>query len=223
MHMKLLRAIIMGPPGSGKGTISTRIIKDFPMKHLSSGDVLRSQMLNKTPAGLAAKTYIDQGHLVPDKLILTLISNQLKKLKGKSWLLDGFPRTLPQSEALYKLEPVDLVVNLNVPFEIIIDRIKGRWTHAPSGRIYHTEFNPPKVPGKDDATGEPLIQREDDKEETVCKRLENYQKMTQPVLNFYREHHLLEEFTGKYSNEIWPKVHQFLSTKIEPLQYTEYS
>ncbi|KAK3606155.1 hypothetical protein CHS0354_010788 [Potamilus streckersoni] len=182
MHMKLLRAIIMGPPGSGKGTISTRIIKDFPMKHLSSGDVLRSQMLNRT----------------------------------------RFPRTLSQSEALYKLEPVDLVVNLNVPFEVIIDRIKGRWTHTPSGRIYHTEFNPPKVPGKDDVTGEPLIQRDDDKEETVCKRLETYQKLTQPVLNFYREHHLLEEFTGKYSNEIWPKVHQFLSTKIKPLQYTEY-
>ncbi|XP_045158212.2 GTP:AMP phosphotransferase AK3, mitochondrial-like [Mercenaria mercenaria] len=223
MTFKLLRALIMGPPGSGKGTISSRIIKDFPMKHLSSGDLLRHQILLKTEAGLAAKKYIDQGSLVPDNVMVNLIVDELHQIKTSSWLLDGFPRTVPQAESLYEREPLDVVLNLNIPDYIIIDRIKGRWTHAPSGRIYHTEFNPPKVPGKDDVTGEPLIQRDDDKEETVRKRLEGYQEMTQPVLQFYRDHGILEEFKGKYSNEIWPHVHKFMSTKITPLQYTEYS
>lgn len=213
----------MGPPGSGKGTISTRIVKDFDMKHLSSGDLLRSQIINKTSAGQLAKGYIDHGQLVPDNVMVELILNELHGIKSHSWLLDGFPRTVPQADALVNKEPVDIVINLNVPFTVIIDRIKGRWTHAPSGRIYHTEFNPPKVQGKDDITGENLIQREDDKEETVRKRLETYQHNTEPVLQYFREHGLLKEFTGKYSNELWPQVHKYLSTKIKPLQYTHYS
>ncbi|KAK3089359.1 hypothetical protein FSP39_003015 [Pinctada imbricata] len=212
----------MGPPGSGKGTISSRIIKDFNLKHLSSGDLLRSQIINKTAAGLSAKDYIDHGRLVPDDVMVDLILNELHKVEKHSWLLDGFPRTVPQAQALHTKEPADVVINLNVPFEVIIDRIKGRWTHAPSGRIYHTEFNPPKVAGKDDITGEELIQRDDDKPETVSKRLENYQNLTQPVLDFYRSHGVLEEFTGRYSNELWPQVHKFLATKIEPIQYTHY-
>ncbi|XP_071162907.1 GTP:AMP phosphotransferase AK3, mitochondrial-like [Mytilus edulis] len=222
MISKIFRAVIMGPPGSGKGTISTRIVKDFNLKHLSSGDLLRSQILNKTTAGQLAKDYIDHGKLVPDNVMVDLILNELQNMKSHSWLLDGFPRTVTQAGALLKKEPIDLVVNLNVPFEVIIDRIKGRWTHAPSGRIYHTEFNPPKVQGKDDVTGEDLIQRDDDKPETVRKRLETYQNNTQPVLQYFRDHGLLEEFAGRYSNEIWPKVHSFLSTKTEPLQYTHY-
>ncbi|OPL20315.1 gtp:amp mitochondrial-like phosphotransferase, partial [Mytilus galloprovincialis] len=144
--------------------------------------------------------------LVPDNVMVDLILNELQNMKSHSWLLDGFPRTVTQAGALLKKEPIDLVVNLNVPFEVIIDRIKGRWTHAPSGRIYHTEFNPPKVQGKDDVTGEDLIQRDDDKPETVRKRLETYQNNTQPVLQYFRDHGLLEEFAGRYSNEIWPKI-----------------
>ncbi|OWF35543.1 GTP:AMP phosphotransferase AK3, mitochondrial [Mizuhopecten yessoensis] len=193
------------------------------MKHLSSGDLLRAQIVNKTSAGMSAKQFIDKGQLVPDDVMVKLIINELNKFKGESWMLDGFPRTVPQAKALYNEKPVDLVINLNVPFEVIIDRIKGRWTHAPSGRIYHTEFNPPKVVGKDDVTGETLTQRDDDKEETVKKRLQIYQNQTEPVLQFYRQHEILTEFTGKYSNEIWPKVYEFLSTKSEPLQYTQYS
>lgn len=174
-------------------------------------------------AGIAAKQFIDSGQLVPDDVMVKLILNELKNMKQDSWLLDGFPRTVNQAQALYRKEPVETVINLNVPFEVIIDRIKGRWTHAPSGRIYHTEFNPPEVPGKDDVTGEALIQREDDKEETVRKRLITYQEMTEPVLHFYQKQGILQEFTGKYSNEIWPHVHQFLSTKNEPMQYTQYN
>lgn len=222
MASKLLRTIIMGPPGSGKGTISSRIIKDFDMTHLSSGDLLRAQIINKTKAGLAAKEFIDHGNLVPDDVMVDLIVNELHPIQNHSWLLDGFPRTLPQAEALFKQEPIDVVINLNVPFPVIIDRIKGRWTHAASGRIYHTEFNPPKKEGIDDITGESLVQRDDDKPETVEKRLAKYQQLTQPVLEFFRNNGLLQEFTGKYSNELWPQVHKYLATKITPRQYTEY-
>lgn len=224
MVSKLLRAIIMGPPGSGKGTISARIVKDFGLVHLSSGDILRKQIHDQTDLGMLAKGYIDHGHLVPDELITKLMISELRKLgeKRDSWLLDGFPRTVEQARHLEHDEPVDVIVNLRVPFETIIDRIKGRWTHAESGRIYHTEFNPPKRPGVDDITGEPLIQREDDKEGTVRMRLEHYRRLTHPVLQFYRNKGMVEEFTGTESNEIWPKVHDFLATLKQPLQYTHY-
>jgi len=222
MITRVLRAIIMGPPGSGKGTISERIVKDFGLAHLSSGDMLRNNILRGTDVGLEAKKYIDTGSLVPDEVMLELIGDELEKLKDSSWLLDGFPRTVPQAEALFKLEPVETVINMNIPFEVIINRIKGRRVHPASGRVYHLEFNPPKVPNKDDVTGEALILREDDKEETVLARLRHYQNLTEPVLEFYRNKGILEQFTGKYSNEIWPHVHKFLAAKTVPLQYTEY-
>jgi len=212
----------MGPPGSGKGTIATRIIKDFAMKHVSSGDLLRKQILDKTEHGMNAKVYIDQGKLVPDQVMVGLVTNELAKMKDVNWLLDGFPRTVEQAEALIKDQPIDVVLNLKVPFEVIIDRIKGRWTHLPSGRIYHTEFNPPKQMGIDDVTGESLVQRDDDKEETVRNRLEQYKKLTQPVLEFFRNNGHVEEFTGSYSNEIWPHVHESLAKMVKPLQYTQY-
>ncbi|KAI0231314.1 GTP:AMP phosphotransferase AK3, mitochondrial [Lamellibrachia satsuma] len=212
----------MGPPGCGKGTISERIVRDFAMIHVASGDILRNHILKETVLGMEAEPYVDGGQLVPDNIMLDLIIGELAKLNNKSWLLDGFPRTLKQAEAVQTIETKEVVIDLNVPFEVIIERIKGRWVHIPSGRIYHTEFSPPKVPGKDDMTGEPLVQRHDDKPETVEKRLEAYRKMTEPVLNFYKQEGILTEFTGKYSNEIWPLVHKFLSTKMTPLQYTVY-
>ncbi|XP_013414367.1 GTP:AMP phosphotransferase AK3, mitochondrial-like [Lingula anatina] len=222
MSGNLFRAIIMGAAGSGKGTIANRIVKDFGLKHLSSGDLLRAQMIAKTAAGMEAKKFIDQGALVPDGLMVELISSELKKMSDVSWLLDGFPRTLYQAEALQEREPVNAVVNLNVPFEIIIGRVKDRWVHLPSGRIYNTEFSPPKVPGKDDVTGEDLVQRDDDKPETVRARLESYEKITRPVLEFYKKKGILMEFTGKYSNEIWPHVHKHLANLTPALQYTDY-
>lgn len=212
----------MGPPGSGKGTIASRISKDFGMIHLSSGDLLRQQIYDMTEYGTTAKAYMDEGKLVPDNIVTKIMIDELKKYEHESWLLDGFPRTVEQAKAVEHDEPVDVVLNLRVPFEVIIDRIKGRWTHRKSGRIYHTEFNPPKQPGIDDVTGEPLIQRDDDKEETVRNRLEHYRRLTHPVLQFYMNKGMVEEFTGSYSNEIWPKVHRFLSTIKTPLQYTHY-
>lgn len=207
----IFRAIILGAPASGKGTISSRIVRDFKMKHLSGGDLLRSQITAGTKVGLVAKTFMDKGHLVPDDVISALIVNELKGMKEHSWLLDGFPRTLKQAETLHTEEKVDAVISLDVPEDEIVQRVAGRWTHLPSGRVYNTEFNPPKNPGKDDITGEPLIQRDDDKPETVRKRLQSYAANVQPILDFYDSHGILRIFKGRFTNEIWPHVQQYLT------------
>lgn len=212
----VLKAVILGAPGSGKGTISSRIVRDFGLKHLSSGDLLRAQILKQTDIGNQAKGFIDKGQLVPDDVITRLIASEITNLSTHNWLLDGFPRTRAQTEDLQKFEKVNLVINLHVPSEVIVDRIKGRWTHLPSGRIYHTEFNPPQKPGFDDVTGDPLVQRDDDKPEVVLNRLETYHKNVLPILDFYRNLGILEEFHGKESNEIWPRVHSFLSRLLPP-------
>ncbi|XP_045601558.1 GTP:AMP phosphotransferase AK3, mitochondrial isoform X1 [Procambarus clarkii] len=214
---KLFRMVMLGAPGSGKGTISSRIVRDFGLKHLSSGDLLRSQVLLKTELGLAAETYMKAGKLVPDDVMVNLIASELARMKTTSWLLDGFPRSRPQAEALHQQEKLDLVLSLEVPDEVIIDRIKGRWTHLPSGRIYHTEFNPPKVLGVDDVTGEPLVQREDDKPESVKQRLDQYAKTTGPLKEFYEDLGILQSFHGTESNEIWPRVHKYLQNYLTAL------
>jgi len=213
---KVFRLVILGAPGSGKGTISDRIVRDFGFKHLSSGDLLRSHVTNKSAIGLEAKAFMDRGQLAPDKVMVKLITAELQKLAPSSWLLDGFPRTISQAEALQKKEPVDLALSLVVPFDVIIERIRNRWTHLPSGRIYHTVFNPPKVPGVDDVTNEPLVQRDDDSIQVVSKRLKTYKTTYSEVIEYYRQHQLLKEFHGKETNEIWPKVHKFLSAFVEP-------
>lgn len=214
--IKTFRAVILGAPGSGKGTISSRIVRKFDMVHVSSGDLLRKSISGNTKLGLEAKSYIDAGQLVPDEVMLNVITSELSKYSKNNWLLDGFPRTINQAEKLYQTEPVDVAINLNVPFDIIIERIKGRWIHLSSGRVYNTEFNAPKVPGKDDITGEPLTQRKDDQPEAVQKRLEIYSNTFNPILEFYKSKGILEEFSGKTSDEIWPYVFKFLSSHITP-------
>ncbi|XP_062937516.1 GTP:AMP phosphotransferase AK3, mitochondrial isoform X2 [Cynocephalus volans] len=191
---RLLRAVIMGAPGSGKGTVSSRITKHFELKHLSSGDLLRNNMLRGTEIGVLAKTFIDQGKLIPDDVMTRLALHELKTLTQYSWLLDGFPRTLPQAEALDKTYRIDMVINLDVPFEIIKQRLTARWIHPASGRVYNIEFNPPKTVGIDDLTGEPLIQREDDRPETVVKRLQAYEAQTKPVLEYYQAYSISPSF-----------------------------
>ncbi|CAH2294027.1 GTP:AMP phosphotransferase AK3, mitochondrial isoform X1 [Pelobates cultripes] len=210
----LFRAVIMGPPGSGKGTISDRIVKTFALQHLSSGDLLRLNIQKKTEIGIVAKSYIDQGQLVPDDVITKLILQELNSMRTNSWLLDGFPRTVPQAKALDDAHQINSVIDLNVPFETIRQRLTARWIHPGSGRVYNTEFNPPKVLGIDDITGEPLIQREDDQPETVTKRLKGYEALTRPVLEYYRNKGVLETFSGTETNKIWPHVHAFLRTKL---------
>ncbi|XP_014820573.1 PREDICTED: GTP:AMP phosphotransferase AK3, mitochondrial isoform X1 [Calidris pugnax] len=210
----LLRAVIMGPPGSGKGTVSARIIKHFGVKHLSSGDLLRDNMQKKTEVGILAKSYIDQGQLIPDDIMTRLMLSELKGLDQYNWLLDGFPRTVAQAEALDKTCQIDTVIDLDVPFETIKSRLTARWIHPASGRVYNLEFSPPKVQGTDDITGEPLVQRDDDKPETVTKRLQAYDAQTKPVLEYYREKGLLKSFSGTETNKIWPHIYAFLLTRL---------
>lgn len=201
----------MGPPGSGKGTVSERIVKKFGFQYLASGDLLRNQVKEKTELGIEAKSYIDKGALVPDELVQKLVLNELHKANQSDWLLDGYPRTVAQAENLAGNFELTCAINLEVPIEVIVERISKRWLHLPSGRIYNTDFNPPQKPGLDDLTGEPLVQRPDDKPDVVKKRLETYFQKTKPVLDFYRKTGILQEFKGRETNEIWPHVKQFLS------------
>lgn len=219
MALKMFRSVILGAPASGKGTISSRIVTNFNLEHISSGDKLRLNIKNQTPIGKEVAKYLKSGQLVPDDLMIKFITGEIQAVGNKPWLLDGFPRTVNQANALWSAQPVDVVLNLVVPFDVIIERVKGRWVHLPSGRVYNTDFNAPKVPGKDDITGEDLIQREDDKPEVVRKRLEQYEQMTKPVTDYYRKKGVLQEFEGKTSNEIWPKVLDCLATYI-PLHIT---
>lgn len=214
---KVFRAVIMGAPASGKGTISARICSHFKLHHLACGDILRQNIQLKTPLGEEAQKYISVGKLVPDELVIKCILDKIKEIPSPSentWLLDGFPRTIEQADKLADAEQLDAVLNLVVPHDVIIDRVKGRWVHLASGRVYNTDFNKPKVPFKDDVTGEPLVQRDDDKPETVKKRLEIYENFSKPLIEYYAKKKLLVEFEGRTSNEIWPKVQEFLKNKI---------
>nr|XP_033772396.1 adenylate kinase 4, mitochondrial isoform X2 [Geotrypetes seraphini] len=177
MASKLLRAVILGPPGSGKGTVCERIAKTFGLKHLSSGNFLRENIKSNT----------------------------------------GFPRTLGQAEALDKLCDLDLVISLNIPFETLKDRLTTRWIHPPSGRVYNLEFNPPHVHGIDDVTGEPLVQREDDKPDALVARLRQYKDVAKPVIELYKSRGILHTYSGTETNRIWPYIYSQLSTKIPPI------
>ncbi|XP_014259542.1 GTP:AMP phosphotransferase AK3, mitochondrial-like [Cimex lectularius] len=215
--LRNFRAVILGAPGSGKGTISSRIVRKFEMKHISSGDLLRNNIINKTPLGLEVKKYMDKGQLVPDEVVIELVLEEIDKSQDTSWLLDGFPRTKPQAQTLLMKSPIDAAINLIVPFDVIIDRIEKRWVHLPSGRVYNTDFNPPKTPGVDDITSEKLQQRDDDNPVSVQKRLEIYAKTFGPLLDFYREEGILEEFSGNTSDEIWPMVYKYLRHYLTPI------
>lgn len=210
----------MGPPGSGKGTVSGRIVKSFGLMHLSSGDLLRANIKAKTELGLLMKSCIDQGQLVPDDVISRLILTEMRSIEQSSWLLDGFPRTVAQAETLDSVCSVDTVINIDVPFQTIKQRLTSRWLHLPSGRVYNIDFNPPKISGLDDVTGEPLIQRDDDTPETITRRLKSYEIQTQPVLEYYRSKGMLETFSGTETNKIWPHIQAFLSKKLFPQNET---
>jgi adenylate kinase len=181
--------ILLGPPGAGKGTQAKLLVENAGIVQISTGDMLRAEVKANSPLGQAVKKVMDSGALVSDDLIIQLVKERIKKpdcLNG--FLLDGFPRTMAQAEALkHQGVRIDYVINIDVPDQEIILRMSGRWAHAPSGRTYHTTFNPPKKQGVDDISGEPLIQREDDKEETVRKRLGIYHQQTQPLLKYYRD------------------------------------
>ena len=182
-----MRLILLGPPGAGKGTQAALIRDQFRIPQISTGDMLRAAVKAGTPLGLAAKKVMDAGRLVSDDIIIGLVSERLKHVDCKNgYLFDGFPRTIPQAEALRGSGvAVDFVLQIDVDPEEVVRRLSGRRVHPASGRNYHLSFNPPKVPGKDDLTGEPLVQREDDREETVRKRLEVYEEQTRPLVDYY--------------------------------------
>ncbi|NLA50641.1 MAG: adenylate kinase [Alcaligenaceae bacterium] len=182
-----MRLILLGPPGAGKGTQANYITQEFNIPQISTGDMLRAAIKNQTPLGLAAKEVMDRGDLVSDEIIIGLVQERLKDDDCKNgYLFDGFPRTIPQADALKESGvALDFVVEIDVPAEDIIERMSGRRVHQESGRSYHIKFNPPKSEGIDDVTGEPLVQRDDDKEETVRNRLEVYQNQTRPLVDYY--------------------------------------
>jgi adenylate kinase len=182
-----MRLILLGAPGAGKGTQATFIKEKFGIPQISTGDMLRAAVKAGTPLGLEAKKVMDAGKLVSDDIIINLVKERLKESDCQhGYLFDGFPRTIPQAEAMKAAGVrIDFVLEIDVPHSEIIERMSGRRTHPASGRTYHTRFNPPKVEDTDDITGEPLVQREDDKEETVRKRLEVYETQTRPLVDYY--------------------------------------
>lgn len=256
------RVILVGAPGVGKGTQSERLLSRFPqLSAISSGDLLRHNVKNRTPLGIKVEKTIKTGGLVPDDMILRLITNELSQrgwLSGgrpsfmtlasavssdatssmdlaadssipgldtnpnagaclssqasddpsASFLLDGFPRTAVQAERLDDIVPINWVVSLQTPFDVIMERISSRWVHEPSGRVYNTTFNAPKVPGRDDITGEPLVQRADDSEEVYRARFQKFRETSEPLLEHYAKKGVLWEVNGLSSNEISPQLFQ---------------
>jgi adenylate kinase len=182
-----MRLILLGGPGAGKGTQAAFITRRYGIPQISTGDMLRAAIKAGTPLGRAAKTLMDRGELVPDDTIIALVKERIAQPDCvKGFLFDGFPRTIPQAEAMkVSRVPIEHVVDISVPDAAIVERMSGRWSHAASGRTYHVKFNPPKVAGRDDVTGEPLTQRDDDKEATVKNRLEVYHRQTEPLIAYY--------------------------------------
>jgi adenylate kinase len=213
-----IRGLLLGAPGAGKGTQALRIVEKYPdISILSSGDLLRDHMRRGTELGKKAKNTIARGGLVDDDTMCDLVISTIQErgFTAKSFFLDGFPRTETQAATLdnylSKLgTPLNFVVNLDVPYSVIIDRIVNRWIHAPSGRTYNLTYNPPKVPGIDDETGEQLTKRLDDNVETFQKRLADYDAITTPLKDYYDEQGILNTFSGETSDLIWPQLEEEL-------------
>jgi len=189
-----IRAVLLGPPGAGKGTQAPRLKEQYSVCHLATGDLLRAEISSGSELGTEIKSVIDQGKLVSDELVLRMVSDNLDRpecLNG--FLLDGFPRTIGQAEKLDVMldkreQPLDAVVEFSIDDNLLVSRICGRWFHLASGRSYHEEFHPPRVPGKDDITGDALVKRSDDNPETLKKRLGTYHDLTSPLVDYYKSH-----------------------------------
>ncbi|NXB58066.1 KAD4 kinase, partial [Struthidea cinerea] len=212
MASKLLRAVVLGPPGSGKGTVCERIARSFGLQHLSSGQFLRESL----GGGGGAQDHFTAVSLMPSTLTSSLfpVSSHSNFCPAAC---PGFPRTLGQAKALDGICELDLVISLNIPFETLKDRLSARWVHPASGRVYNMDFNPPHTQGVDDLTGEPLVQREDDRPEAVAARLRKYKDAAKPVIELYKSRGILHSFSGTETNKIWPYVYTLLSSKIPPV------
>lgn len=203
-----MNIILMGLPGAGKGTQAERIVEEFNIPHISTGDMFRAAVKNETPLGLEAKSYMDKGLLVPDEVVIGIVRERLAKDDcANGFLLDGFPRTVPQAEALTSTlkelgREIDHVININVRRELLIDRLTGRWICPVCGASYHTLFNPPKVEGICDKDGGKLYQRDDDKAEVVTQRLDVNIAQTQPLIDYYSKQGLLRNINGEQDIQV---------------------
>ncbi|CDZ79152.1 Adenylate kinase [Legionella massiliensis] len=201
-----MRLMLLGGPGAGKGTQALKLIDHFKIPQISTGDMLRSAIAAGTELGKSAKKIMDAGQLVSDDIIIALVKERLQKPDcHRGFLFDGFPRTIPQADALREAQVrLDHVIEIAVPDDEIINRISGRRVHVASGRVYHVKFNPPQKEGVDDISGEPLIQRDDDQEETIKNRLAVYHKQTEPLVNYYKD---MEQAAKKFHIQA-PQFHR---------------
>ncbi|KAI0306459.1 adenylate kinase-domain-containing protein [Multifurca ochricompacta] len=226
---RALRMIMFGKPGAGKGTLTARLVQKYDILSLSTGDLLRQHIAEKTEVGRVAEEIVAKGGLLPDELMLKVVSSKLDALRHKHWILDGFPRTVGQGRLLdahlrKQCSPLNLVVNLDVPDEVILTRISDRWVHLPSGRVYNLSYNRPRVDGLDDKTGEPLTKRPDDNPETFTRRLQQFYASTSPLLQYYSSSPStnspgpkakLVSLRGSTSDEIWPLLEHALAWPSE--------
>ena len=215
---KNIHIILLGPPGCGKGTQAQRLIREFGLIQLSTGDMLRAAISEGTEIGMQAKSIIDKGELVSDEIVIGIVRDRIFSTECEcGYMLDGFPRTLAQAEKLDQIlsdrnQKIDVVLRLCVPDDMAIRRIAGRRFHITSGRSYNIEFNPPKIEGRDDITGEKLVQREDDKEEIVQSRLNTYHELTEPLVRYYQKQGILKAIDGTGSPEnIYAEIKQTLN------------
>ncbi|KAH0827162.1 ADK-domain-containing protein [Lanmaoa asiatica] len=209
----VLRMLLFGKPCSGKGTLATRLSNKYDISMISTGDLLRQHIAERTDIGRQAEGVVAAGGLLPDEMMLDLITSELDTLKENNWILDGFPRTQRQGRLLDVFLakhniPLNLIVNVDVSDDLLFQRISSRWVHLPSGRTYSTSYNPPKIPGLDDVTGEPLTRRPDDNPETFARRLEHYYTQTSPLLYYYASRAYSTRLLDLYgdSHAIWPSV-----------------
>jgi len=225
--------LMFGKPGAGKGTLSARLVEKYDIISLSTGDLLRHHIAERTEVGREAEEIVAQGGLIPDEMALKVVTSRLDKLHNKHWILDGFPRTLAQGELLdnhLKIQntPLSVVINLDVPDEVNLSRISDRWVHLPSGRVYNMSYNRPKVEGLDDVTGEPLTKRPDDNPEVYARRLEQFYESTSPLLSYYESFSAkgtgepkLVTLQGTTSDEIWPKLEGVLKSAFPGIRERE--